>query len=32
MGNFCGGYVGYMGYDMVNYMDVLREHVREDTE
>ncbi len=31
MGNFCGGYVGYIGYDMVNYMGVLREPVREDT-
>lgn len=32
MGNFCGGYVGYMGYDMVNYMDILRERVREDAD
>lgn len=32
MGNFCGGYVGFMGYDMVNYMDILREKVREDAE
>ncbi len=32
MGNFCGGYVGYMGYDMANYMGILRETVREDAE
>jgi anthranilate synthase component I len=32
MGNFCGGYVGYMGYDMANYMDILREKVREDVQ
>lgn len=32
MGNFCGGYVGYIGYDMVNYMGILRERVREDAE
>ncbi|MBN1531747.1 MAG: anthranilate synthase component I family protein [Spirochaetes bacterium] len=30
LGNFCGGYVGFMGYDMVNYMDTLRSPVRED--
>ncbi|MBP7735027.1 MAG: anthranilate synthase component I family protein [Spirochaetes bacterium] len=32
MGNFCGGYVGFMGYDMANYMGTLREKVREDAE
>ncbi len=32
MGNFCGGYVGFMGYDMANYMGTLRGKVREDTE
>ncbi|HOO70309.1 MAG TPA: anthranilate synthase component I family protein [Spirochaetota bacterium] len=29
-GDFPGGYVGFMGYDMVNYTDVLRDPVRED--
>jgi anthranilate synthase component I len=32
MGNFCGGYVGFIGYDIANYMGVLRETIREDTE
>jgi anthranilate synthase component 1 len=31
-GDFCGGYVGFMGYDMINYMDILREPVAEDRE
>ena len=30
MGNFCGGYVGFIGYDMANYMGILREKIRED--
>ena len=30
LGNFCGGYVGFMGFDMVNHMDTLRYPVRED--
>ena len=29
-GSFCGGYVGFMGYDMVNYMGILRKNIRED--
>jgi len=29
-GDFCGGYVGFMGYDMVNYMKVLRATIREE--
>ncbi|OHD65002.1 MAG: anthranilate synthase component I [Spirochaetes bacterium RBG_13_51_14] len=32
MGNFCGGYVGFIGYDIANYMGILREAIREDTE
>jgi anthranilate synthase component 1 len=32
MGNFCGGYVGFIGYDIANYMGVLRKPVREDRE
>ena len=32
MGDFCGGYVGFIGYDIVNYMGILRERLREDTE
>jgi anthranilate synthase component I len=32
MGNFCGGYVGFMGYDMANHMGILREKIREDSE
>ncbi len=32
LGNFCGGYVGFMGYDMVNYMGVLRREIKEDAE
>ena len=31
-GNFCGGFVGFIGYDMVNHMDILREAVEEDSE
>lgn len=29
-GAFCGGYVGFMGYDMVNYMGTLRKPVTEE--
>jgi len=32
MGNFCGGYVGFVGYDIANYMGILREAIREDAE
>ncbi len=32
LGDFCGGLVGYMGYDMVNYMNILRRPVKEDAE
>ncbi len=32
LGDFCGGLVGFMGYDMVNYMDLLRRPIKEDTE
>jgi anthranilate synthase component 1 len=32
MGNFCGGYLGFIGYDLANYMGILREKIREDTE
>ncbi len=32
MGNFCGGYVGFIGYDIANYMGILRTPVREDRE
>jgi anthranilate synthase component 1 len=31
-GDFCGGYVGFMGYDMANYMGILRKKIREDEE
>ncbi|MCU0849151.1 MAG: anthranilate synthase component I family protein [Spirochaetes bacterium] len=31
-GNFAGGYVGFMGYDMANHMGILRSRVREDEE
>jgi len=31
-GDFCGGYTGYIGYDMTNYMDKLRKRIREDKE
>ncbi|MBN2161058.1 MAG: anthranilate synthase component I family protein [Spirochaetes bacterium] len=30
MGNFCGGYVGFIGYDIANYMGILRQKIRED--
>ncbi len=32
LGDFSGGYVGLIGYDMANYMHILRSEVREDTE
>ncbi len=32
MGDFCGGYVGFAGYDTVNYMENLRGPIREDSE
>jgi anthranilate synthase component 1 len=32
MGNFCGGYVGFVGYDIVNYTGILRTKIREDTQ
>ncbi len=32
LGDFCGGYVGFMGYDMANYMGVLRDKIREEKE
>ena len=32
MGDFCGGYVGFTGYDTANYMKNLRGPVREDSE
>lgn len=32
MGSFAGGFVGFIGYDMVNYMDTLREPVKIDDE
>lgn len=32
MGNFCGGYVGFLTYDMSNYMGNLRSKIREDDE
>jgi anthranilate synthase component I len=30
-GNFSGGYVGFMGYEMANYMGILREKLKEDS-
>ncbi|OHD67773.1 MAG: anthranilate synthase component I [Spirochaetes bacterium RBG_16_49_21] len=30
MGNFCGGYVGFIGYDLANYMGILRQKIREE--
>ena len=30
MGGFCGGYVGFIGYDIANYMGMLRTKIRED--
>lgn len=32
LGDFSGGYVGFVGYDMSNYMNILRSEIREDTE
>jgi len=32
MGGFCGGYVGFIGYDIANYMGMLRTKIREDRE
>jgi anthranilate synthase component 1 len=32
LGSFSGGYVGFMGYDMVNFMDVLRKPIRQESE
>jgi anthranilate synthase component 1 len=32
MGNFCGGYVGFIGYDLANHMGLLRQKIREDTD
>ena len=32
MGGFCGGYVGFVGYDIANYMGLLRGKIREDRE
>ncbi len=32
LGDFCGGFVGFMGYDMVNYMNILRQNISEDEE
>ena len=32
MGGFCGGYVGFIGYDIANYMGLLRGKIREDRE
>jgi anthranilate synthase component I len=32
LGDFSGGYVGFVGYDMANYMHILRSEIREDTE
>lgn len=31
-GDFSGGFVGFAGYDMVNYMGILRKRVKEDDE
>lgn len=32
LGSFSGGYVGFMGYDMVNFMDVLRKPISHESE
>ncbi len=32
MGGFCGGYVGFIGYDIANFMGMLRSKIREDRE
>jgi anthranilate synthase component I len=32
VGGFCGGYVGFIGYDIANYMGLLRKTIREDRE
>jgi anthranilate synthase component 1 len=30
MGNFCGGFVGFIGYDMANHMGILRKKIKEE--